>query len=276
MVAPLAPEAANRRTGRALFLLALGIYLVTAGGSLTSTDAVVSFDLTASVVERGSIALSGNLTGSDAIEGADGRYYSPFGIAQSVWDAPFYLLGRAFTAAGVRIGKPDSIPKALVALSQTLLAATIVWLTFRLGLVVTASREAAGWAALTLAIGSQLWPYARFGFNQPLACATLVGAVLCAIEGVRHHDSRRIRQAGWWLAAALLTRHELMIAMLPLAGWLWLAGRPSAELRMRRLREFAPGVAAGLAFCWFTTGFASAIHSSPVICGTRCLASARR
>jgi len=248
MVAPLAPETANRRTGRALFLLALGIYLVTAGGSLTSTDAVVSFDLTASLVERGSIALSSNLTGSNALEGVDGRYYSPFGIAQSVWDAPFYLFGRAITAAGVRIGKPDSVPKALVALSQTLLGAAIVWLTFRLGLAVAASRAAAGWAALTLAIGSLLWPYARFGFNQPLACATLLAAVLSIIEGVRHDDRRRIRRAGWWFAAALLTRHEIMIAMLPLAAWLWWAGQPTAAIRAKRLRALAPGVAAGLAF----------------------------
>jgi len=248
MVAPLAPETANRRTGRALFLLALGIYLVTAGGSLTSTDAVVSFDLTASLVERGSIALSSNLTGSNALEGVDGRYYSPFGIAQSVWDAPFYLFGRAITAAGGRIGKPDSVPKALVALSQTLLGAAIVWLTFRLGLAVAASRAAAGWAALTLAIGSLLWPYARFGFNQPLACATLLAAVLSIIEGVRHDDRRRIRRAGWCFAAAIFTRHQIMIALLPLAAWLWWAGQPTAAIRAKRLRALAPGVAAGLAF----------------------------
>ena len=251
MVAPLETDPGHRRTGRALFLLALGIYLTTAGGSLTSTDAVVSFDLTASFVERGSIALSSNLTGSNAIQGVDGRPYSPFGIAQSVWDIPFYLLGRAITAGGVRIGKPDSVPKALVALSQTLLAAAIVWLTFRLGLLVTASRAAAGWAALTLAIGSLLWPYARFGFNQPLACATLLAAVVCAIDGVRHNDTGRIRRAGWWMAAAVLTRHEIMIAWLPVVGWLWLAGNPTTAIRMRRLREFAPGVAAGLAFWLF-------------------------
>ena len=237
-----------RRTGRALFLLMLGVYVMTAGGSLTSTDAVSAFDLTQSLIERHSVALSGNLTGSDALVGADGRYYSPFGIVQSIWDAPFYLAGRAVSAAGVKVGKPDSVPKAMVALSQTLLCAVIVWMTFHLAVLIGGSRAAALWAAITLGIGSLLWPYARFGFNQPLACATLLAAVANLVAGVRGSSSRKVAVAGWWLGAACLTRHELMLAIPVLAIWLWADGAPESAQRRRRFTAFAPGIAVSLTF----------------------------
>jgi len=53
---------APRGTAVLVFCSALALYTLTAGGSLTSTDAVVTFDLTASLVERHSIALTENGT----------------------------------------------------------------------------------------------------------------------------------------------------------------------------------------------------------------------
>jgi hypothetical protein len=239
------PEA--RRAGRWLFLLTLGVYAFTAGGSLTSSDAVVTVDVTRNIVERRTVAMSGNLLGMDAHRGADGRYYAPFGIGQSIYNVPFYLAGKAFVAAtGFRAGKADSLPKAFVALAQTLLAATIVWQTYRLCLTVTGGVIPSAMAALTLAFGSILWPYARFGFNQPLACATMLGAVSETLAGVRTNDNRRLVMAGVWLALSLLTRHELILAAAPIGGWLLVAGDGPTWPRLRRLIAFAPGVAAGL------------------------------
>ena len=82
--------------GRWLFGLALGVYFFTAGGSLTTTDAVVAFDVTRNIVEKGTLATSGNLLGLEAFRGADGRYYSPFGILQSIYNIPFYVAGTVF------------------------------------------------------------------------------------------------------------------------------------------------------------------------------------
>ena len=48
-----------------LFAVSLLCYGITAGGSLTSTDAVMIFDLTRSMVEDGSIALSPELNPPD-------------------------------------------------------------------------------------------------------------------------------------------------------------------------------------------------------------------
>ena len=242
-----ARRAITTDVGRWLFGLALGVYFFTAGGSLTTTDAVVAFDVTRNIVEKGTLATSGNLLGLEAFRGADGRYYSPFGILQSIYNIPFYVAGTVFVeVTGMTAGKPDSIPKAAVSLGQSLIGAWIIWLIFGLSLTVTGDESAAALAALTAAFGTVLWPYAKFGFNQPLACATLAAAVGGVLTGVRQRRPSRTALGGLWLAASLLTRHEMAIAALPLGGWLMLAARDWRD-RLRQTFAFLPGVLAGVA-----------------------------
>jgi hypothetical protein len=242
----------EHRAGLWLFLLALTVYVATAGGSLTTTDGVVAFDVAKNLVERGSVATSSNLLGSEALRGADGRYFSPFGLAQSLYDVPFYLAGTAIVRmTGLVLGKPDSIPKALVALSQTLLVALIVWQTYRLATAVVGSARLALLAALTCAFGSLLWPYALFGFGQPLACATLLAAVSAAHAGVRDRAPWRLAWAGAWIALSLMSRHEMGLAILPIGAWIAWAGTGDARARVRRLLAFAPGALAGTGM-WVT------------------------
>ncbi len=163
-------RAVSTEAGRWLFWLALGVYFFTAGGSLTTTDAVVAFDVTRNIVERGTVATSGNLLGMDAFRGADGRYYSPFGLLQSVYNIPFYVAGTSFVeVSGITAGRPDSIPKAFVALGQVLVSAWIVWQIFWLCLFVTKDEQAAALAALTAGFGSVLWPVREVRV-QPAPC----------------------------------------------------------------------------------------------------------
>jgi hypothetical protein len=239
----------DRTIGRWLFALTLGVYMLTAGGSLTTSDAVQAFDLTRNLVEHGSIAISEDLVaGAEALRGPDGRYYSPFGIIQSIVNVPFYLAGKAATRiAGVQIGKPDTVPKAAVALAQTLVGAVVVWQIFRLCLAVTGAAGVSLAAALTFAFGSVLWPYSRFGFNQPIACAALTAAVHTAWLAARRSQPRWSAAAGLWLGVALLTRHELALALLPVGAWLWWAGRPSGQERRTRLLAFLPPFGIALA-----------------------------
>jgi hypothetical protein len=238
-----------KQVGGWLFVLALSVYLFTAGGSMTITDAVVMFDVTQNIVEQRTVAMSGSLLGMEAHRGADGRYYSPFGIAQSLYNIPFYLAAKLFAAStGFRIGKADSVPKAFVALGQTVIGAVIVWQTFRLSVLVTGNVLAATLAALTLAFGSILWPYARFGFNQPLACATLLESVIAALNGIRTNRRRDIVASSAWISVSLMTRHEMALGALPIAALL-IAAPGTSSVRWRRLAAFAPGLIAGVA-CW--------------------------
>ena len=254
-----------RRVGWRLCALTLSVYLLTAGGSLTTTDAVVTFDVTRSIVEDRSVALSGNLLGIDAEQGRNGRFYAPFGIGQSLYNVPFYLAAKAVTRlTGLHLGKPDSLAKAFVALGETLVVAAIVRECFLLAVAVLGDVSSAALAALTLGLASVLWPYSRFGFNQPLACFTLLAATRQTFLGTRDRVRWRLAAASAWLAASLMTRHEMAIASVPLLGWLWWDGHPSFSERAKRVAAFAPGLLIGIAL-WSTYNMIR--FGSPLVSG---------
>lgn len=235
----------SRRVERWLVVLTLTVYGFTAGGSLTSSDATFTFDVARNIVEHHTTATSPALGNFSPERGVDGRSYAPFGLLQSLYDIPFYLTGRTAAAlAGSQLGKSDTVPKAFVALGQIPLATAIVWVAYRLSLALTGSIVSSALAAVTLAFGSLVWPYAKFGFNQPLATVTLWGAVLALHGGLRRQREALLTMAGLLAGLALLTRHELMLGSAVLAGWLLIErGWPGA---LAALRRFLPGVTLGL------------------------------
>jgi hypothetical protein len=130
-------------------------------------------------------------------------------------------------------------------LGQVLVGAAVVWLIFNLSLAVTGDEYASALATLTAAFGTVLWPYAKFGFNQPLACATLAAAVTGVLTGVKYRKPARTAMGGVWLAASLLTRHEMAIAALPLGLWIVFAAG-DVRARVKHTLAFLPGVVAGV------------------------------
>jgi hypothetical protein len=221
---------APRGTALLVFCSALAVYTLTAGGSLTSTDAVVTFDLTASLVERHSIALTENVLGLDANRGVDGRVYSQYGIGQSLYNIPFYLAGKAaMRLAPRRIGKPDTLLKAAVAMGSAVAAALTVWLIWGVSRRLGASSQGAFVAALTAALSSPLWPYSKFGFSTALTAAILAAAARLLVEAVARAQARYAAAAGAVLAFGWLTRHEMAVVLLPFVGALALGARESGR-----------------------------------------------
>ena len=246
----LAPRAAFRVFAAAL-LLYLGYHPV---GASAVPDAVVMFDLTRSIVEDHSIALSGNVLGFESNRGIDGRYYSQYGIGQSLYNIPFYVAGRAVQRrTGARLGKSDSILKAAVGTSSAVAAAATVAVIFLLAVAMLERQRAALVAAALAGAGSLLWPYAKFGFNAPLTAFILAAMTLLLWRGVVEDRPSLLAWAGWVAGFGWLTRHEFPVIVVPVAVWLAVtAGRHGA---WRRLMAFLPGVAAG-GLVWCAYNFA--------------------
>ena len=245
---------ARRGAGWLVFCSALALYVLTAGGSLTSTDAVATFELTTNLVERHSIALPGNVLGLEANRGVDGRYYSQYGIGQSLYNIPFYLAGKA--AAGAlprRIGKPDTLPKAAVAIGSAVAAAIAVLLITGLARRAGASPRAAQFAALTVAISSPLWPYSKFGFSTALTAAILLGAARLLLEAQQRKRAAFAAAAGAVLAFGWLTRHEMALVLLPFVAALALDARESGAAFPWRAVLALVGVtcAGGVVWGWY-------------------------
>ncbi len=225
-----------------VFASALLLYVATTGGSLSSSDAVVTFEVTRSLVERHTVALSANILGLEANRGVDGRYYSQYGIGQSLYNVPFYLAGRAIVrVTGLRVGKEDSVLKAAVVMGSAVAAAGTVTMVFLLAWLMVGHVRASVIAAAACGVGSLLWPYARLGFNAPLAAWLLISAVTCLYVGLQRDRLPLIALGGALVGAGILTRHEFAIVAIPLAIWLAFDTK-----RVQRLVWFLPGVAAGI------------------------------
>ncbi len=238
------PEAHGRRTGRAVFGLLLTLYGITAGGSLTSTDSVVTFELTRQMVAHGSVALPADMLGREADRGRDGRYYSPFGLAQAVFNIPFYVAAVTLERAGVRVGREDSLAKAFVALSNTVAAAAAIWALYVFAWRLTRSSSAAARLALAVGVGTPFWPYSKFGFNAPLAAWFTISAVYFAWRADREGRLWDAVFAGAFVGLALLTRHELVLLLLPIL--LLHATTPGASARATRAIATLAGVTPAL------------------------------
>lgn len=238
-----------RRVASLLFAGTLSVYLLTAGGSLSSTDATVMFDLTRSLVEDRSMALSGDLLGLEANRGVDGRFYSQYGLGQSLYNIPFYLGGvAARDLAGVSIGKPDTIPKAVVALGNTVTSAACVAVIWLFAFALSGAARPALVAALAAAFASPLWPYSKFGFSVPLTTLLLLGAGCLLWHAVRSGRLAPALAAGGALGFAWLTRHEIVVVLLPFVLYVWFeSGRRGREPRLiaRQMAAVIGGAAAG-------------------------------
>jgi dolichyl-phosphate-mannose-protein mannosyltransferase len=245
----------RRRSALLVFTSALSLYILTAGGSLTSTDAVVAFDLTASLVDRHSIALSGNILGLETNRGVDGRFYSQYGIGQSLYNVPFYVAGKAAQdAIGRRIGKPDTIPKAAVALGSAVAAAACVLLVWWLSLHLVADERAAFVAAASAAVASPLWPYSKFGFSTALTTAILLGSACLLADAADRRETWPAAAAGAVVGFGWLTRHEMALVLAPFAAFLVLAAgeRPPSRQTWRQAGAFlACASVGGLLWIWY-------------------------
>ncbi len=224
-----AASSAQRAAGCA-FLAALGVYLTTTGGSF-ATD-LASYEVTKNLVEHGSVAMSYNVLDTEAERGVDGRYYAPVGIGHPLFGIPLYAAARAFQSlTGVRLGKPESLTKAAVVSGSAVAAAGCVAMAFLLAWKVAGSVRGAAVAAAALAFGTILWPYSKFGFNAPLAALCLATAVYGVWVGARERRAAALALGGIALGYAILTRHEMGVATLPVATWLFLETRHDRRQR---------------------------------------------
>ena len=255
----------SRRAARLIAFAAFCIYIATAGGGLTSIDAVMNYDVTKNLVEHGSTAF--DEPGLDQHRGIDGRYYSPFGIGQSLFNIPFYVAGRAARQAlGLHIGRSETVEKAAVALGSAVAAAGIIWVMYLFAWRLSGNLVAARRTALALGFGTLVWPYSKFGFSAALTSWFLIAGLYSAWVGVRGDRRTMLAWSGAWLACAFLTRHEMAVPAGLVAVWIAFESRHDFRRLAERLAWLAVPLAAAFAL-WLWYNFAR--FGNPLDTGNR-------
>ena len=182
------------------------VYAATAGGSLGTGDAVAMFEEATSLIDRHALDVPASQS-TNAWRGVDGRYYTPFGLGQPLYDVPFVLMGRVLQrVVPGTLSTGDTIPKAIVAMASTIPAAVAVIFGTLLAWRLSASMTASVTSGLLLAFGSLLWPYGKSGFSAALAAGALAGGVYGIAAGALDRRPLAAAAGGLCLGLALLTR----------------------------------------------------------------------
>jgi hypothetical protein len=194
---------------------------------VTSHDGSSVLEVTRSLVGHGGFEVPPDL----GKLGRGGRYYSKYGIGQSLAAVPLYLVGVAVGQIAATRGMPPSLVEEAAAsfLNAFVTAATAVVVFLFAHRLGARTRLAVG-CALIYGLGTLAFPYAQSFYSEPLSGLLLLLSALCLLRlepgSERGNPITAGLLAGMFLGLALLTRFTagasaavLVLAVLLRHGW---------------------------------------------------------
>jgi Dolichyl-phosphate-mannose-protein mannosyltransferase len=203
-----------------IFLSAL--YFLTFS-QIISIDSRVRYAVTQNLVEKTDLATEESL----GIPGKDGRYYSWYGLGQSLLAVPFYLFGKY-------VGNPG----AAVVMINPLVSALTCVIIFRFCSVLGYSQRASLAAALLYGLGTFAWPYAKMEQEAPV---TTCWGLLCFYWSylyVKQGVSKYLIFSSVSLGMAVLTRLTSLLVVFPIILYLFLSRISESVDRTTALKFF--------------------------------------
>ena len=164
--------------GRWVFLFTLSLYILFMGGEIKFGDGVVVYDVTSSIVQRGSLQLGREDLANHVLAHGSQKGWSYFGSGLSVVLTPFYVLG---SAAAAPFGETAQRPvrKLFVLIGHAVVCALVVLVFFRFARSLAGDNKKALIAALVLAACTMLWDYSGYLTREPLVALGLLGCLFC-------------------------------------------------------------------------------------------------
>jgi len=206
-----------------VFLIFLGIYLLTSGGHFHVTDEGAMCFMAESIVDHGwfDVPLNPNTRGGRI--GPDGLYYMPFGVMQPLLSIPFLILGRWAVPWGGAYYLSSMVMTWFNAFITAWLMACFTRFLIDLGV----SMKRAVWLGIGSGLSTCFWVYSGTYFTEPLtALAILISARQIHLYG-RTGSLVRILNAGIWAAMMVIVRplSGIVLPVLFLYLILWISKR---------------------------------------------------
>lgn len=229
--------------GVILLLFFLSLYLLTANGRIDSGDGEAIYQVTRSMVEKRAFAIPppppeekfydsfGREIPQELLDGggaygawgADGHYYSKYGIGQSLIAIPLYLggllLGRVVPAPGIHFFTRFSTA-LLNPLASALVCALLFGSCVRFGFPV----KSAFTLTLAYGLGTIAWPYSKTFYNEPLVTMFLLASVYALVFRKSTEPGKLLLAGALW-GAAILVKLTALVAAPALLLYLVARGR---------------------------------------------------
>ncbi|MCC7362421.1 MAG: hypothetical protein IT317_23275 [Anaerolineales bacterium] len=247
MQTELKPSRSPWRVAAALAVLTAAVYWLTFVGRLRSIDEQAVLAVTESLVKHGTLAANPLAftyhLGADnlVVPGPSGDYYAHKGLLPSLLAAPLYWLGLHWPGAGL-------VHAAL--LENVLLGALTVGLLYALGARLGFCRGPSLAAALTLAFGTLLWPYAETLFTEVNTAMCWLAALYLLVSAGQSAAAwpaaGRITAAGALVGLSLGANYVNAVALPVFALYAaWPFSRAAGRPALRRLTFYALGALLG-------------------------------
>ena len=251
---------AERRLLASLFVLAAATFFVFQEGGVNNYDGQTMYEVTKSMVDRGTFAISGEW---NTLPGRGGLDYGRYGLGLSLVSAVPYVLSQPLAHLS---GHPDFLSSAAVSSVTPLVAASLILALYMLARRMGAGISAALVVAVGAVIGTFMLPYSKEFFSEPLAA-------LCLVVAIERLLARRPGTAGLAMGAAILTRPQTLLfaPVLVLVVWRRDGMRPA----LSTIAGLAPGVVATLAYNLarfgdpLTFGYQDVGFTTPFLSGAR-------
>ena len=194
----------------ALFLFCFCLYGLSGPGHSSLADGFVSF-LTARSVYRDHRLSIDQLPAGGMRPGIDGKSYSVYGPAAALVMIPALAAGDGLPA--ILQPRVDGTPvdplrrdEFWMTFTNAALMAGVIVLLFRCGIELGASSRAVLAVALSAALASPLWLYARIDSSEALQALGLLGAFTCLSRWRRDGGLRWLPIAGTFLAVSVAAK----------------------------------------------------------------------
>ena len=216
------------------FLFLCGIYILTMSGHIHTIDSFQVYSVTKSLAEKGSLEIPPCYM---HVEGIDGKYYSKFGIGQSILALPLYKCAQllyplvppnvihqmdaAQKKVVTRLDNREAIPQYLRSYEHAPPGPFYSFIVLTFNSVITAwgmtllyiiltklgygTKESLMTAGIT-ALATFVWPLSRDFFQHPLILLLLLRAIDLSVEAKNHQKFSVMLQIGLIVALAVLIR----------------------------------------------------------------------
>src|SRR5438093_932638 len=152
-------------------------FLVFQEGVVTGYDGGTMYQVTKSMVDHGTLAISEEW---NTLPGRDGLRYARYGLGLSLVAAIPYALVKPLA---VRSGHPDEVSQAAAASVMPLISAALIAALYLLARRMGARVGAALLVAMGAVIGTFMLPYSKEFFSEPLAVLCVVLAIERLLAG---------------------------------------------------------------------------------------------
>jgi len=158
-------------------------------------------------------------TAGEGVTSALGKKHSMYGLGLALLEIPFFTIGHLLSI--VFAGVPsDYLTMFAVSMTNVVISSVSCVVFFAMGRALGFGRKRILWITGFFGLGSIAFPYASYGFSEPLLLACFLGTAYALLMYRRQGRNAFVVVAGILLGLAVLTKLYAVIVIPPFAVYL--------------------------------------------------------